>query len=343
MNHDRLTRSAALGLMLAALAAPAAAAQQDLRSPITTAPETVAYGVGVVRTCSPAYQTGVQGRYGAWGYYVSGCTVRLTCPKVARTPGRLSTASCKVSNRSTITTENWAGHRVTLNTRIRIFGTNGAVRTWRDRSCQGTDWCRAQDVTWMYPGESVQCNGVRALAPNRGRVPCELNLQGEGYCTQRNTPITQLSQAEAEATVLCLTNLQRYKAGLPALIPDDQLTSAARGHALAAVTSPWWTIDTDWHTDPYTKSTPTSRLTAAGYCPSPKIWTVAENVYWGAPGPTPYSAVRWWMGSEGHRKNILDPNLSEIGIGVVRGSPDPTNRAVNAGTFVQNFGNCINY
>lgn len=35
MNHRRLTRSAALGLALTALAAPAVAAQQDLRSPDT--------------------------------------------------------------------------------------------------------------------------------------------------------------------------------------------------------------------------------------------------------------------------------------------------------------------
>ena len=35
MNHSRLTRSAALGLALAAVAAPTAAAQQDLRSPDT--------------------------------------------------------------------------------------------------------------------------------------------------------------------------------------------------------------------------------------------------------------------------------------------------------------------
>lgn len=35
MNHHRLTRSAALGLALAALAAPTAAAQQALRSPDT--------------------------------------------------------------------------------------------------------------------------------------------------------------------------------------------------------------------------------------------------------------------------------------------------------------------
>lgn len=35
MNHRRLTRSAALGLALAALAAPTAAAQEDLRSPDT--------------------------------------------------------------------------------------------------------------------------------------------------------------------------------------------------------------------------------------------------------------------------------------------------------------------
>ena len=319
----------------AAGAQPASAAYYD----------NVDYGLGSYQTCSPDYQTGVQGQYGAWGNYIDGCTVRLACANVA--------GNCKVSSRSTITTENWAGQRVTLNSRIRIHGTDGSVRTWRDRSCDGTNVCTAQDATWMYPGESasVQCNGVRATAPNRGRVRCQVQVQRESYCLKRNTPITQLSQLDAEATVLCLTNLERHSAGLSMLIPSDQLKSAARGHAWAAVANPWWAAGADSHTNPYTGSTPSTRIAAAGYCPTAKAWRIAENTYTAGGGPTPYSAVQWWMthlgpdgtlATNGHRKNILDPNLSEIGVAVVPGSAHPA-RYPDSGTFVQDFGNCVNY
>lgn len=335
----RLIRSA---IVVALTAAAFAASTQPASAALF---ESVDYGVGSYQTCSPDYQSGLNGLYGAWGYYIDGCTVRLTCPNIG--------GNCKVSNRSTITTESWAGHRVTLNSRIRIHGTDGSVRAWRDRSCEGTNLCTAQDATWMYPGESasVQCNGVRANAPNRGRVRCQVNVQREGYCLKRNTPITQLSQIEAEATVLCLTNLQRYSAGLSMFIPSGQLTSAARGHAWAAVTNPWWSVGADSHTNPYTGSTPYSRINATGYCPARKAFNIAENTYTAGGGPTPYSAVQWWMNhvgpdgtlaTNGHRKNILDPNLSELGAAVVPGSAHPA-RYPDSGTFVQDFGNCINY
>jgi uncharacterized protein YkwD len=47
------------------------------------------------------------------------------------------------------------------------------------------------------------------------------------------------------------------------------------------------------------------------------------------------------MGSPGHRANILDPKLTDSGVGVARGSADPRDPAI-AGTFVQDFGGCLN-
>jgi uncharacterized protein YkwD len=69
---------------------------------------------------------------------------------------------------------------------------------------------------------------------------------------------------------------------------------------------------------------------------------VGENAYYGSPNPTPYQAVSWWMNSPGHRANILNPDLSELGVGVVQGNPSPYSYP-STGTFVQNFGYCINY
>ena len=45
------------------------------------------------------------------------------------------------------------------------------------------------------------------------------------------------------------------------------------------------------------------------------------------------------MSSPGHRANILDPELTELGVGVVHGAPaEPAPDA--AAVFVQNFATC---
>jgi uncharacterized protein YkwD len=107
------------------------------------------------------------------------------------------------------------------------------------------------------------------------------------------------------------------------------------------VTRQWWTDGADPHVNPDGKG-PSDRILAAGYCPSPTFWQTAENVYWGwgTPLQTPRSAVTWWMNSSAHRANILDPNLKDLGVGVVLGAPRP-GTFPNAAVFVQNFGTCV--
>ncbi len=290
------------------------------------------YGTGHYVDCSPDHQAGVHGQYGAWGSYVGGCTtVRVKCT---------SYPVCLVSNRSTINTEQFWGNRVTLNTRIRFFNTSGAVRGWRDRSCEGTNFCRAEDAGnfGLNYGESatVECNGVRqTVAGNRARAHCSLNVTRA--CSGANTLVTQLSQHAAEAAVLCLVNFERAKAGIAALAPSGSLASAARGHAAASVANPWWDNGNP-HDNPVTKSTIESRIIAAGYCRAPKWWQNRENA---TIGGTPQEAVNWWMGSSGHRGNILNRDLTDSGVGVVPGSAHKSQPG-KAGTFVQTFGACVN-
>ena len=69
-------------------------------------------------------------------------------------------------------------------------------------------------------------------------------------------------------------------------------------------------------------STMVSRVEAEGY-----TWTaLAENVAAGYGTPT--SVVTGWMGSAGHRANILNCNLTEVGVGYYYIFPDP-NPATN--------------
>jgi uncharacterized protein YkwD len=64
-------------------------------------------------------------------------------------------------------------------------------------------------------------------------------------------------------------------------------------------------------------------------------WAYGENIAWGEKGlSTPKSIVKAWMGSPGHRANILDRSFREIGLGVSLGSPDGPDGA----TYVHDFG-----
>ena len=159
-----------------------------------------------------------------------------------------------------------------------------------------------------------------------------------------NSKATTISVDDAEKTVFCLTNDERTSRGLAAYTWNSKIATAARKHADAAVAQKWWVNGADPHVNPIGNTTPTSRVLAEGYCPSGS-YRIHENVYWAWGNPvsfaatTPRDAVTWWMNSSGHRANILDSGLRELGVGVAKGAPEPGDRP-NAAVFVQDFGVC---
>jgi uncharacterized protein YkwD len=50
------------------------------------------------------------------------------------------------------------------------------------------------------------------------------------------------------------------------------------------------------------------------YGPRSGSWSVGENLLWSTAGLDAKNAVDLWMGSAGHRKNILTPRWREIGL-----------------------------
>jgi len=155
---------------LLTVAALGAAAQPALADDPAATRQVVQYSWGDWAKCNTPMKAGVDYQYGAWGAYIDGCTTtRIYCPR----------ASCSISNQSTIDTERLVGHRVTMNARTRIYGANGALRTFRDMSCSGVDWCITSDPRlYMTYGESVtvQCNGVRQVGLNRAKDSCNALL-----------------------------------------------------------------------------------------------------------------------------------------------------------------------
>ncbi|MGB6294790.1 MAG: pre-peptidase C-terminal domain-containing protein [Rivularia sp. (in: cyanobacteria)] len=103
--------------------------------------------------------------------------------------------------------------------------------------------------------------------------------------------------------VLELTNAERAKAGLSPLKLNSQLNQAAQGHSKDMALRDYYS-----HTG-VNGSKSSNRILATGY----KFSAAAENIAAGF--ATPEKVVQAWMGSSGHRRNILNSKYKDIGIG----------------------------
>ena len=115
-----------------------------------------------------------------------------------------------------------------------------------------------------------------------------------------------------ESAELQLHNAERARNGLAGFCVHPRLVDAARAHSQDMLARNYFS-----HTSPDGRSF-VDRVNGAGYAG----WTnLAENIAWGSGSLGDPSAIFTnWMNSSGHRANILNPNLREIGIGVVSGT-----------------------
>ena len=99
-----------------------------------------------------------------------------------------------------------------------------------------------------------------------------------------------------------LINGARAEAGLSPLTVNPQLAAAAQGHS----------IDMACHGlishSGSDGSSPSQRVAAAGYAAS-----LASEIIYGS--GYPQTAFDWWMSDQVHRDEILNPNVTEMGIG----------------------------
>jgi uncharacterized protein YkwD len=136
--------------------------------------------------------------------------------------------------------------------------------------------------------------------------------------------------AQVGQATLCLLNDERAAAGMRPLQYSAALTVPSAAYSTKMVTENFFA-----HESP-DGSTLTSRLEAAGYINPDGDWFVGENLAWGQGNlATARSIAIAWMNSPGHRHNILEPEFTEVGIGIVPGTPgDPSWGA----TYTTDFG-----
>ena len=104
--------------------------------------------------------------------------------------------------------------------------------------------------------------------------------------------------------IVKLTNEHRAKAGIGPLTLENRLSSVAQSHSVDMALKDYFS-----HYCPDGKGAG-DRITGAEY-----TWKgCAENI--AAGNKTAAETVTQWMNSEGHRRNILNRELTQIGVGV---------------------------
>src|SRR5438477_4854371 len=125
------------------------------------------------------------------------------------------------------------------------------------------------------------------------------------FCFSTGAP-AQLERNDSERQLFEALNRERTAHGLSALQWDETLFKAARRHALLMLN-----LNRLEHRLP-SEPNLEERLAEAGA----RFGAIAENI---AIGPNPQIIHGGWMDSPGHRKNILDPRLTSVGIAAVHG------------------------
>jgi uncharacterized protein YkwD len=150
----------------------------------------------------------------------------------------------------------------------------------------------------------------------------------------RTLPVSMVTATgEIESYIVQYTNDERRAQGVPALQPDTCLQEIARAHSVDMAAKGYFSHDNRQGQDPSAR--------AGGHgCP---VWKpvgsgttligIGENIGkmptgnvmgHGYVSDNPHSVARAqvdsWMGSAGHRANILNPAYSSIGVGTSRDS-----------------------
>lgn len=132
-----------------------------------------------------------------------------------------------------------------------------------------------------------------------------------------------------ERQVFNMQNRERADRGIKRLCVHPALQRAARSHSKDMIQRDYFSHDTKGRNE-----SACERVRRFGYRYSGD--RCAENIAWGSGRKgEPASVMDSWMNSSGHRANILDGGLREVGVGAYKGN---FNGYQNATMYTVDFG-----
>lgn len=178
---------------------------------------------------------------------------------------------------------------------------NGQYRTIIKKYFPNIQWEKAtsENKTDKISHNNSKDNQVQQPQQTENTKP---SATEEKQQTESNKGDT-LNQYEQE--VVQLTNQERTKQGLKPFKVNDELSRVAREKSRDMAVNGYFSHQSPTYGSPFDMM---------------KKWgityrTAGENIAKGQRSPK--EVVQAWMNSDGHRKNILNPNFTEIGVGYI--------------------------
>lgn len=163
-------------------------------------------------------------------------------------------------------------------------------------------------VLVVNPGKDSATSSrvVRVNNPAPARTTAAKKQQPENKkkapATTSAAPVRGAGSTQA-AQVVTLTNQERAEAGCQPLSVNSTLTQVAQAHSADMAKNDYFDHNSQDGRTPFT------RMSKAGY----SYRSAAENIAMGQ--QTPASVMDAWMKSPGHKANILNCGLKQIGVG----------------------------
>lgn len=144
------------------------------------------------------------------------------------------------------------------------------------------------------------------------------NASASSACAAAPIQPTPTRARDAAAAIVCEINALRGGRGLSALRANPLLAGAAQPFARDMASRHYFSHVTPGGVDL------TARVRRTGYLRGAAWSSVSENIDWGSSAfSTPLAATQGWMESSPHRKNIMDPGMKDIGVGIAQGAAWP--------------------
>jgi uncharacterized protein YkwD len=134
-----------------------------------------------------------------------------------------------------------------------------------------------------------------------------------GALASSRSHVTTMSRLES--SVLVDINAFRAQHGLAKLRVNPQLTVAARGHSQQMARDGYFAHESA------DGSAFWKRLRS--FTASSHYWSVGENLVWSSPDIDGARALKLWLGSPEHRKNLMNPHWRDIGVSAVHVAQAP--------------------
>ncbi|CJG20112.1 uncharacterized protein%2C YkwD family [Streptococcus pneumoniae] len=168
-----------------------------------------------------------------------------------------------------------------------------------------------QETQAPAPDQAEAAPQEQAQAPEQSeeaKAPEQTQQKTKAQQSENTDKSEQTKDAsQFEQKVVDLVNQERQKQGLKPLTLNKKLSDVARAKSKDMMDKGYFD-----HNSP-TYGSPFDMMKQFGI----EYTTAGENIAKGQQSPE--DVMNAWMNSDGHRKNILNPDFTEIGVGYVKG------------------------